>query len=554
MFCYQCQEAARNQGCTVKGVCGKTDDVAKLQDLLVYVTKGVAIWSLKAREYNIHHKKTDAFILEALFTTVTNVNFDPARIYQLTEKGLELRQSLKAEFESAYQRKNGTSYHETVPEPGFLEVHGNINDFIARGSEVGVLSRTNEDIRSLQEILLYGVKGMAAYAQHAALLGYEHADIVPFIEKALVATTKPSVTQEELFDLIIEAGKVSVTTLALLDKANTESYGIPEITEVYTGTETGPGILVSGHDLKDFEELLKQTEHTGVNVYTHGEMLPAHAYPAFKKYKHLIGNYGTSWYNQQQELADFNGPVIFTTNCIQEPKAEYKDRVFTTGLTGWQGVKHIADREHGQPKDFSAVIQRAKASGSIKKMPGKKIPIGFNHHTILSLADKIVESIKSGTIKRFVVMAGCDGRHKERAYFSEVARSLPAEAVILTAGCAKYRYNLLDLGTIAGIPRVIDAGQCNDSYSLAVVALKLAEVFKLNDINNLPISFDIAWYEQKAVCVLLALLYLGVKGIRLGPTLPAFISPNVANVLADKFNLKQTATAEQDVQQMMAGA
>lgn len=553
MFCFQCQETARNQGCTVKGVCGKTDDVAKLLDLLLYVSKGVATWSIKTDEFEIADEAADNFLIEALFTAVTNVNFDGQKVYALVKKGLAVRNGVKSKFLDAYLKDNKREYAEKVHDSAVWHSEGSVAEFIAKGETIGVLSTKDEDLRSLRELLMYGLMGIAAYYDHARILGYTDAGVVSFIKKALTSTIDETLSVSDMINIVLEAGKVSVTTMALLDKANTTSYGIPEITEVSTGTIAGPGILVSGHDLKDFEEILKQTEGSGVNVYTHGEMLPANAYPAFKKYKHLAGNYGTSWYNQQAEFDAFNGAIIMTTNCIQKPKDTYADRIFTTGLVAFEGVSHIADRTAGKTKDFSAAVTKAKALGSVKAESGKKIPIGFNHNTILGLADKIVGAVKSGDIKRFVVMGGCDGRHKEREYFTDVAKKLPKDAVILTAGCAKYRYNMLDLGDIGGIPRVIDAGQCNDSYSLAVVALKLVEVFGAENINDLPISFDIGWYEQKAVAVLLALLALGIKGIRLGPTLPAFISPNVAKVLIDNFAIKQTATADEDVKMMMAG-
>ncbi len=552
MFCYQCQETARNQGCTVKGVCGKTDDVAKLLDLLLYVSKGIATWSIKTDEFEIADDAADNFLVEALFTAVTNVNFDEQKIFTLVKKGLKVRQDVKAKFLEAYLKDNKREYSEKAHDSAVWNSDGNIAEFLAKADTIGVLSTKDEDLRSLRELLMYGLMGIAAYYDHARILGYTDASVLSFIKKALTSTIDETLSVSDMINIVLEAGKVSVTTMALLDKANTTAYGIPEITEVSTATIAGPGILVSGHDLKDFEEILRQTDGTGVNVYTHGEMLPANAYPSFKKYKHLVGNYGSSWYNQQTEFDAFNGAIIMTTNCIQKPKESYTDRLFTTGLVAFEGVAHIDGRAAGKEKDFSAAVKKAKES-SVKAVEGKKIPIGFNHNTTLAIADKIVDAVKSGAIKRFVVMAGCDGRHKEREYFTEVATKLPKDAVILTAGCAKYRYNMLDLGDIGGIPRVIDAGQCNDSYSLVVVALKLVEVFGVESVNDLPISFDIGWYEQKAVAVLLALLALGVKGIRLGPTLPAFISPNVAKVLIDTFDLKQTAGADEDIKAMLAG-
>lgn len=512
MFCYQCQEALQNQGCTVQGVCGKTDETANLQDKLIYLLKELSLRGGQGTKETV-----DRFIIEGLFTTITNVNFDPGRIAALIERAKLLLGEV------------------SFPAEGY------------------VLAEKNPDLRSLKELLIYGLKGLAAYADHAYLLNYKDETIFDFVRQALASTLNPRQTADELVGLVMKAGEFGVKAMALLDKANTETYGRPEITEVETGTKQGPAMLVSGHDLLDLEEILKQTADKGINVYTHGEMLPAHAYPGLKKYKHLAGNYGTSWYNQQKEFQEWNGAIVMTTNCLQQPRDSYKDRLFTTGLAGWPGVVHIADRKAGRPKDFSPAINKALVLGGIDEQPGKKLTIGFARDTVLGLADKVISAVKSGAIKRFVVMAGCDGRQKEREYFTELAKGLPNDTVILTAGCAKYRYNQLDLGTIGGIPRVLDAGQCNDSYSLAVVALKLKEAFGLKDINELPVSFDIAWYEQKAVIVLLALLYLGVKGIRLGPTLPAFVSPNVAKVLVEKFNIKPVASVTADLEAIAAG-
>jgi hydroxylamine reductase len=553
MFCFKCQETAKNAGCTIKGVCGKSGEVSNLLDLLIFVTKGIAYWGLKAEECGLEDRDADRFIIEALFTSVTNVNFDQEKLYSLIKRGLAVRDSVKEKFLAVYSAKSGKKFDEPLHGSTTWNSNGSINDFIKKGAETGVLETADEDIRSLREMLLYGLMGIAAYYDHALILGHENTRVTSFVKKALAATLDDNTGSDKLLALIVEAGKNSVDTMALLDGANTGAYGIPTITEVNTGTRPGPGILVSGHDLKDFEEILKQTENTGINVYTHGEMLPANAYPEFKKYPHLAGNYGTSWYNQQKEFEEFNGAIIMTTNCIQKPKDSYKDRIFTTGLAAYEGIAHIADRTIGGQKDFSPAIKTAKQLGGITEMPGKKITIGFNHHTIMSVAGKIVEAVKNGSIKRFIVMGGCDGRQKEREYFTDVANGLPSDTVILTAGCAKFRYNMLDLGDIGGIPRVIDAGQCNDSYSLAVIALKLVEVFGAKDINDLPISFDIAWYEQKAVAVLLALLSLGVKGIRLGPTLPAFISPNVARTLVDTFGIKQVSNPTDDIKSMMEG-
>ncbi len=542
MFCFQCQETAKNQGCTVRGVCGKTEETANLMDLLIHVLKGVSLYGEKAVAKGVFDLSTGRFLLEALFITLTNTNFDPARISALIRKALTIRDDLKAKAGDAAK----DIHHDSALWHGRSD-----SEFQAKAKEVGVLATTNEDVRSLRELLIYGVKGIAAYAHHALVLGFEDEDIYRFIVEALAATTKDK-SADELVGLVMKAGEIAVKTMALLDKANTSVYGSPEITKVNLGVRGNPGILISGHDLKDLEELMEQTKGSGVDVYTHGEMLPAHYYPFFKKYDNLVGNYGGSWWHQREEFEAFGGPILMTTNCIVSVKETYQDRIFTTGTAGFPGVRHIPDRKNGKAKDFSAVIKLAKTGPAPKQIETGEIVGGFAHNQVLALADKVVDAVKSGAIKRFVVMAGCDGRQKDRDYFTKVAENLPRDTVILTAGCAKYRYNKLALGDIGGIPRVLDAGQCNDSYSLAVIALKLKEVFGLDDINKLPISFDIAWYEQKAVAVLLALLSLGVKGIRLGPTLPGFLSPNVAKVLVEKFNIKPTAAPEQDVAAMMS--
>lgn len=551
MFCFQCQEAAKNTGCTMAGVCGKTSTVANFQDLLIYLQKGISLWGVMARDLGVHSDEVDLFVAEALFSTITNVNFDEDRMVELIEKSLKMRGKIRELFLKVFKQKFEKDFMEDLPDAATWT--GNNRDgFAKKSEEVGILNEKNEDIRSLKELLIYGLKGMAAYTDHAYVLKHADSEILAFIQKALAATVKESVSADELVGLVLEAGKMGVQAMALLDAANTSTYGNPEITTVYTGSKPGPGILVSGHDLLDFEEILKQTEGTGVNVYTHGEMLPANAYPKFKNYPQMAGNIGTSWYNQQKEFEQFNGVIIMTTNCIVKPLDTYKNRIFTTGLAGWHGVKHIPNRIDDGQKDFSEAIRMAKELGDVGEIPGKNITIGFAHESTLSVADKVVEAVKSGAIKKFVVMAGCDGRHKTREYYTRVAEELPKDTVILTAGCAKYRYNMLDLGDIGGIPRVIDAGQCNDSYSLVVVAQKLAEVFGVTDINDLPISYDIAWYEQKAVIVLLALLYLGVKGIVLGPTLPAFLSPGVAKVLVEKFDIKPISTVKKDLELIMA--
>lgn len=542
MFCYQCSETAKGKGCEIKGVCGKDDIVAALQDCLIYNIKGLSYVAKKANEKGISTDEADLFILEGLFATITNVNFDPERFVKYNKDALSLRDSIAKNIDLA-----------DAPDAATWKSDMTKNDFLAKATAVSILKEEDEDIRSLKELVVYGLKGVAAYADHAYVLKHKNKEITDFVKNALIQTLRKDISKNELIELTMKTGEIAVKTMALLDEANTTKYGHPEITEVYTGLYDGPGILVTGHDLLDLEELLIQTENSGVKVYTHGEMLPAHAYPGLKKYKHLAGNFGTAWYNQTKEFLQFNGPILFTTNCIVPPKDEYKDRLFTTGLVGWPGVKHIPNPPKGKMKDFSAVIKMAKKLGGLTKTEGKKLTIGFAHNQVLSLADKVIDAVKSGAIKRFIVMAGCDGRAKSREYYTEVAKKLPKDTVILTAGCAKYRYNMLDLGDIGGIPRLLDAGQCNDSYSLAYIALKLKEVLQLNDINQLPISYDIAWYEQKAVCVLLALLSLGVKGIRLGPVLPAFLSPNVAKVLVENFDIKPMGNVDEDIEAMLAG-
>jgi len=552
MFCFQCQETAKNTGCTVKGVCGKPEDTANLQDLLIYALRGLSVYEEKAGELGISNKENGLFAAQALFTTITNANWDNDRFVALIKETLKRREVLKEKFIVVYKEKNGRDFVEELHHSATW-FSDNLSEFEEKAKSIGVLATENEDVRSLRELLIIGLKGIAAYADHAAILGVEKDEIYDFIMEALVSTTK-DLSVDEMIGLVMKAGEVAVTTMAALDEANTTAYGHPEITEINIGVGSNPGILISGHDLKDMEELLKQTEGTGVDVYTHGEMLPANCYPAFKKYDHFVGNYGSSWFHQNTEFESFNGPILMTTNCIIPiKKGNYQGRIFTTGMTGYPDVTHIPDRPEGETKDFSEIIELANTCTSPTEIETGKIVAGFAHNQVLALADKVVDAVKSGVIKRFVVMAGCDGRQKTRSYFTEVAENLPKDAVILTAGCAKYRYNKLDLGDIGGIPRVLDAGQCNDCYSLAVIALKLKEVFGLDDINDLPISFDIAWYEQKAVAVLLALLHLGVKGIRLGPTLPAFLSPTVVNVLVEKFDIKPIGTVAEDIEAMMAG-
>lgn len=542
MFCYQCQETAKNIACTKRGVCGKDETTSNLQDLLIHSLQGMSVFA-----ENIDgalDRKYGVFTCQALFSTITNANFDDDKMADLIRETLTLRGELK--------ELAGDINTEELPDAALWEAETK-EDFNDKALEAGILGySSDEDARSLKALLLYGLKGIAAYTDHAAVLGFYNDEIFSFLFKSLTSITK-DLTADELTALVLEAGECGVKAMALLDEANTSTYGHPEITHVNIGVKGNPGILISGHDLRDMENLLKQTEGTGIDVYTHGEMLPANYYPAFKKYKHFVGNYGSSWWKQNKEFETFNGPILMTTNCIVPVKDSYKDRIFTTGMAGYPGVPHIPEGENGKPKDFSKIIEKAGKCDSPTEIEKGEIIGGFAHNQVLALADKVVEAVKSGAIKRFVVMAGCDGRQPGRKYFTEVAETLPEDSVILTAGCAKYRYNKLELGDIGGIPRVLDAGQCNDSYSLAVIALKLKEVFELDDLNDLPISFDIAWYEQKAVTVLLALLHLGFKGIRLGPTLPAFLSPNVAKILVENFGIKLTGEVKADVEAMMAG-
>uniref|UniRef100_UPI003A921E39 hydroxylamine reductase n=1 Tax=Enterocloster clostridioformis TaxID=1531 RepID=UPI003A921E39 len=535
MFCYQCQETAGCKGCTMSGVCGKKPDVAAMQDLLVYVTKGIsAITTALRQEGKQVSAKINHLITLNLFTTITNANFDKESIESriratLTEKEVLLKQVTNLTVLPEAAKWNGAENWEE------------------KARTVGVLSTENEDIRSLRELITYGLKGLSAYSKHANVLLKDNDEVDAFLQKALAATLNDNLSVEDLIALTMETGKFGVSGMAMLDKANTDSYGTPEITKVNIGVRKNPGILVSGHDLRDLEMLLEQTQGTGVDVYTHSEMLPAHYYPAFKKYPNFVGNYGNAWWKQKEEFESFNGPILMTTNCIVPPKDSYKNRLYTTGAAGYPGCTHIPG-EIGEQKNFSAIIEHAKKCVAPSEIETGEIIGGFAHAQVLALADKVVEAVKSGAIKKFVVMAGCDGRAKSRDYYTEFAKALPKDAVILTAGCAKYKYNKLSLGDINGIPRILDAGQCNDSYSLAVIALKLKEVFGLDDINDLPIIYNIAWYEQKAVIVLLALLYLGVKNIHLGPTLPAFLSPNVAKVLIENFGIAGIGTVEEDME------
>lgn len=535
MFCYQCQETAGCAGCTQSGVCGKKPDVAAMQDLLVYVTKGISAvtTALRAEKKEVA-ASIDQQISVNLFTTITNANFDKEAIVARIRETLALKNKLLAQLS------------DTAGLPTAALWNGTEAEYEAKAKTVGVLSTKDEDIRSLRELITYGLKGLSAYSKHANALLKSDAATDAFLQRALAATLDDSLSADDLIALTLETGKYGVDGMALLDEANTSAYGNPEITKVNIGVRNNPGILISGHDLKDLEMLLEQTAGTGVDVYTHSEMLPAHYYPAFKKYAHFAGNYGNAWWKQNEEFESFHGPILMTTNCIVPPKASYKDRLYTTGAAGYPGCRHIGGGI-GETKDFSELIAHAKRCAAPKELEHGEIIGGFAHNQVLALADQIVDAVKSGAIKKFVVMAGCDGRSKSRDYYTEFAKALPKDTVILTAGCAKYKYNKLNLGDIGGIPRVLDAGQCNDSYSLAVIALKLKEVFGLSDINDLPIVYNIAWYEQKAVIVLLALLYLGVKNIHLGPTLPAFLSPNVTKVLVDNFGISGIGTVEDDL-------
>lgn len=542
MFCYQCQETSKGTGCALMGVCGKTPEVSNIQDLLLFVTRGVAVYNDELRKIGKASKVADKFIVDAMFISITNANFDFEAIQKKVKEGLNLKSELADEL--------GVT-NKTLPDECLW--NGDESEFMDKALKVGVLRTKNEDIRSLKELVHYGLKGMAAYAEHAYNLDKTDNEIFIFMQRALVEITREDITVEELIPLALETGKYGVQVMALLDAANTGRFGNPEITQVNIGVNKNPGILISGHDLRDIEELLQQTEGTGVDIYTHCEMLPAHYYPQLKKYKHLIANYGGAWWQQKDDFESFNGPILFTTNCIVPPSkgASYRERIFTTGAAGLDGAKHIAERKNGQPKDFSEIIEMAKQCQSPREIENGTITGGFAHAQVFALAEKVVDAVKSGAIKKFFVMAGCDGRMKKRNYYTDFAEALPNDTVILTAGCAKYRYNKLPLGDIGGIPRVLDAGQCNDCYSLAVIALKLKEIFGLEDINELPIEFNIAWYEQKAVIVLLALLYLGVKNIHLGPTLPGFLSPNVAKVLVENFGIAGISNVEKDIEMFM---
>jgi hydroxylamine reductase len=543
MFCYQCQETALGKGCTVKGVCGKPEDVANLQDLLIYQTRGIAKLSVCLREAGEELPEVNKFITDALFMTITNVNFNKQRFIKKIEEAFIIREKIR----------------NRLIEKGVKEIHNDCDclswkaatfeEIEEKAKQVGVLATENEDVRSLREMLTYGIKGLAAYTEHAANLGFEDPEIYAFMQESLVAAKNDQLSVNELIGWVLKCGSMGVQAMALLDKANTSTYGHPEITKVNIGVRNNPAILISGHDLRDLYDLLEQSAGTGVDVYTHSEMLPAHYYPYFKKYSHFAGNYGNAWWKQVEEFETFNGPILFTTNCLVPPRqnATYADRVYTTGSVGFPGFPHIADRINEKPKDFSPIIEHAKKCKAPTEIEKGEIVGGFAHNQVFALADKVVDAVKSGAIRKFFVMAGCDGRMKSREYYTQFAENLPKDTVILTAGCAKYRYNKLPLGDIGGIPRVLDAGQCNDCYSLVVIALKLKEIFGLNDVNELPIVYNIAWYEQKAVIVLLALLSLGVKNIHLGATLPGFLSPNVAKVLVDNFGIAGISSVEEDL-------
>ena len=543
MFCYQCQETAMGKGCTVKGVCGKTADVANLQDLLIYLLKGVSKLSIRLREKGVELPEVNKFITDGLFMTITNANFDKQRFIKKIEESFVIRDKMKNKLIESGEK-------EMLNDCNCLVWNSNsVEEMEEKAKQVGILVTENEDVRSLRELLTYGIKGLAAYCEHAAHLGFEDAEIYAFMQEGLVATKDENLSADELTNLVLKCGSMGVKVMALLDKANTSTFGNPEVTKVNIGVRNNPAILISGHDLLDLQELLEQTKNSGVDVYTHSEMLPAHYYPAFKKYAHFAGNYGNAWWKQTEEFETFNGPILFTINCLVPPRpnATYADRVYTTGSAGFAGFPHIEDRIDGKSKDFSKIIEHAKKCKAPIEIEKGEIVGGFAHAQVFALADKVVEAVKSGAIRKFYVMAGCDGRMKSRDYYTQFAEQLPKDTVILTAGCAKYRYNKLPLGDIGGIPRVLDAGQCNDSYSLVVVALKLKEIFQLNDVNDLPIAYNIGWYEQKAVIVLLALLSLGVKNIHLGPTLPAFLSPNVAKILVETFGIAGIGNVDEDL-------
>jgi len=547
MFCFQCQETAKGTGCTVRGVCGKTEDVANLQDLLIYLMKGISKLAIQLREKGEELPEANKFIVDGLFMTITNANFDKQRFINKINESFLIRDKIKKRLIEKGEKNVSSDCDCVTWKCNTLE------EMEEKAKHIGILSTQNGDIRSLRSLLIFGLKGMAAYTEHAANLGFEDTAIYAFMQEALDATTKDNLSEEELVGWVLNCGETGVKAMILLDKANTSTYGNPEITKVNIGVRNNPGVLISGHDLRDMQDLLEQTEGTGVDVYTHSEMLPAHYYPAFKKYKHFAGNYGNAWWKQVEEFESFNGPVLFTTNCIVPPPAgaSYTDRIYTTGAAGFTGFRHIGDRVDGKSKDFSSIIEQAKKCKAPVEIEKGEIVGGFAHAQVFALADKIVGAVKSGAIRKFIVMSGCDGRMKSRTYYTQFAETLPKDTVILTAGCAKYRYNKLPLGDIGGIPRVLDAGQCNDSYSLVVIAAKLKEIFKLNDVNELPIAYNIAWYEQKAIIVILALLSLGIKNVHLGPTLPGFLSPNIAKILVEKFGIAGIGNVDDDMKMLV---
>lgn len=551
MFCFQCEQAAGGKGCTKAGVCGKQPEVAALQDLLLHGLKGLAVYGNEARKLGVKDEEIDRFMIEGLFSTVTNVDFDAERFLELIMKCYDYKQKMKVMFEEAYRSKYGKEFEGEMPEATRWKPKGGLRELVAEGEKVGIMADPdlNEDIRSLRELIIYGLKGMAAYADHAAILGHRNEEVSSFFYRGLAATTDSSLTVEDLVELAMELGKVNLKCMEVLDRAHTERFGNPVPTEVFLGVKKGPAILVSGHDLLDLKQLLEQTEGRGINIYTHGEMLPAHGYPGLKKYRHLVGNYGGAWQDQAKEFDAFPGSILMTTNCIQKPRDSYKDRIFTTGLVGWPGVKHI-EAVNGK-KDFSAVIEKALEVGGFEEdSDGKNILVGFGHNAVLGVADKVIEAVKAGKIRHFFLIGGCDGAKPGRNYYTEFAQKVPDDCVILTLACGKYRFNKLDFGDIGGIPRLLDIGQCNDSYSAVRIATALAEAFDCG-VNDLPLSLVLSWYEQKAVCILLTLLSLGIKGIRLGPSLPAFVSPNVLKVLVENFDIKPITTPDGDLKAIL---
>lgn len=554
MFCYQCEQTSKGKGCDLKGVCGKSPEVATLQDLLIHALKGIAIYGCPARELGVKDRDTDRFVIEGLFTTVTNVDFDPASIQKSILRAYEIKEKIKQLYQDAYKKKNGREISDEFPAVAYWRPADTLQGLLEQGGKAGILSDAslNEDIRSLRELLLYGLKGMAAYADHALVLGKENEEVTAFFYKGLKALTDPKLTVNDLVGLNMEFGLVNLKCLELLDKAHTDHFGNPVPTPVSLGAKKGPAILVSGHDLLDLEQLFQQTEGKGVNIYTHGEMLPAHSYPALKKYKHLVANYGGAWQDQAKEFDAFPGSILMTTNCIQEPKPSYKDRIFTTGLVAWPGLSHIS--ASSGKKDFTPVIQKAIQAGGFKQdIPGKDILVGFGHHAVLGVAGQVVDAVKTGKIRHFFLVGGCDGAKPGRNYYTEFAEQAPKDTVILTLACGKYRFNKLEFGDIGGIPRLLDMGQCNDAYSAIQVALALAQAFKCG-VNELPLSLVLSWYEQKAVCILLTLLALGIQNIRIGPSLPAFVSSNVLSVLVEKFNIKPITDARSDLKAILAPA